>query len=245
MRSPQRVLGIPIMIEGDLSPSRGYMAGITLVAEMIFVFVILKMAGDAGRLQLVGEWIIAVAIAAGQLGVPSVERESSVALMIEARILPVPWIVAISAIRATASFVSIVLLVAAKARGRSRLECRVNMTVPALHVRVLSEQRVAGRIVVELNILPACGRVAVCAGITEIPGMNVVLSVTTDAVRWRVAMFVLRCVAVGAFDFGMLARKMEVSQLVIESLFVEIYNVGIAAGVIRMAAAALAIRYVR
>ena len=60
------------------------MAGRAFGSEMTVMVIVVEMAGNAAGIQLVGEWIPGVAIAAGQVAMGAIQEEASVTLVIEA-----------------------------------------------------------------------------------------------------------------------------------------------------------------
>lgn len=75
MRAVQGVHGIARMIKPNGGPSRRRVTARTLRAEMPAMFIVVPVAGQASRVELVGKRIARMAVAAGQLAVAPIERE--------------------------------------------------------------------------------------------------------------------------------------------------------------------------
>jgi len=84
----QRVVRVDIVVEVNCRTGLGRMAGLTGGPEMSVVVVVLKMAGHACDIQIIVEWVVTVAVGAGQLGVLPVQCKTCVARMIEFRVGP-------------------------------------------------------------------------------------------------------------------------------------------------------------
>ena len=148
---------------------------------MTVVIIVLEVARDARDIHLVVERILAVAVAAGQLRMPSIPGETRVARVIELRIFPAGRRVAVAAILSAAPVMGVVLGVAVETGGRRCLECLILVATRALGFCVLADQREAGRVVIELDVGPGDRRMAVGALRTHRDAMNIVRFVAGKA----------------------------------------------------------------
>lgn len=106
--------GVDIVVEKYLSPCIADVAGVTTFTEVTFVVVIFLMAADALRVEPIGKGVVAVAIAAAQRGVLSIDRKIGIPGMIEARIVPADRRMAVVTLLAAAPVVGIILFMTAK-----------------------------------------------------------------------------------------------------------------------------------
>ncbi len=178
----QRVLRVDIMVELHGGPRCGGVAGVAGDPEMTLVVVVLEMAGDTGDIVFVVEWIFAVAVTAAQFGVPAVQRETCVARMVELRVVPTRRRVAVATFVSAAAIVRIVFGMAVEALRRRRLERLILVATRAFGFRVLADQRKAGRVVIELDVGPRDGGMAVRAFRPHRVAMYVVCLVAGEAV---------------------------------------------------------------
>lgn len=109
------------------------------------------------------------------LGVLAVEHKVRVTSVVETRVEPAGWLVAIAAFIAATTVVGVVLGVAAKAGGWRVGERIVRVAVEAGRLLVFADQRVTGCAVVKLHVQPASRSVTVAALRTERPRMRVVV----------------------------------------------------------------------
>src|SRR5512139_1126222 len=109
----QGVLGVDVVVEQDITPGLGVVAGLALLAKTFLVLVILPVAGHAGHRRAL-EGIVPMAI--GTLGLRMLVLEPEAGLVvIKLRLLPVGFRVAIRALRTQLALVCVVLLVAGNA----------------------------------------------------------------------------------------------------------------------------------
>lgn len=114
----------------------------------------------------------------------------------------------------------------AVAGGRRVLMRLIDVAVRTVVLKMLAEQRVAGRIVVELNLQPVIRIVAIGTGVAEEILMHVIFDVTVNTCIGSVAVFHIRRMAFAAVSLAVLADKFVVRQQVIETCFDEIDNIG-------------------
>jgi hypothetical protein len=174
MCAKQRMSRVDVMIEMHVRPPGRRMTGIAGTTEVPVVVVVVFVTGDAGRTQAVGERVGAMTTVASLLGVHAIEGKLCVALMIEARFVPTNRAVTIAAFGTAAPIVSIIFGMAGVTRGRRILERVVGVTVKTPRSLVVTDQREAGRVVIELNVQPAFRCMAVAALRTESARMCVV-----------------------------------------------------------------------
>jgi len=79
------------------------------------------------------------------------------------------------------------------------------MTIQARRFLMLADQRILCRIVIEFGVGPFGRLVTRCAVVIHRIFMRFVVTVTIDAVRWRIAVFIIRCMTVRARVFPMSA----------------------------------------
>ena len=178
MCTKQRMSRVDVMIEMHVRPPGRCMTGIAGTTEVPVVVVVVFMTGDAGRTQAVGKRIRAMATVASLLGVHAIEGKLCVALMIEARFVPINRAVTIAAFGTAAPIVRVILGMAGVTRGRRILERVVGVTVKTPRPLVVTDQREAGRVVIKLNVQPTFRCMAVAALRTESARMCVVALVT-------------------------------------------------------------------
>ena len=65
------VSGIDVVIERKLHPLSGNVAGVTILAKVSVVIVIVAVAGEACRGQLIGKRVVAMAVVASKRRVPA------------------------------------------------------------------------------------------------------------------------------------------------------------------------------
>ena len=83
VRATERVLCIDIVIKRDLYPFVSDMASVAVLSKVPIVIVVVLMAGETGCGQLVGKWIITVAVVARQHRVFAGQTERGVARVVE------------------------------------------------------------------------------------------------------------------------------------------------------------------
>ena len=238
VRADQRIAGVLAVVEAHFRPAAAGMAGFAALAEMPFVIVVFEMTRDAGHLEFVRERVFTMATVAVLLRMLAVEYEIRIPIVIEARIVPATRAVAVAALIAATTIVCIVFRVTVVALRRGVLKRVVGMAVETCRLLVLADQRVVGRVVVELDVEPLRGRMTVAARRSQCFSVRVVVFMTGIAVAGSVAMFLVRSMARGAFGFGMFAKQWEIGEIVVECLFIQLHDVGISTLVIRMAARA-------
>ena len=232
----QRVVRVDIVVEVNRRPRLGRMAGLTGSSEMTVVVVVLEMAGDACDVQFVVEWILAVTVTACQLRVLAIERKTRVAHMIEFGVRPCGRRVAVAAFLAAAAVMGIVLGVAVEAIRRWRLEGLVFVAAGTLRLCMLADQREAGRVVVEFDVGPGDGGMAVAALRAHGVAVNVVRLMAGETIRRRIAVLAVRLMAFRALGFAVLAEQQEVGEVVVERTFVELHDIGVPALVVGVTA---------
>lgn len=137
---------------------------------------------------------------------------------------------------AAATVVCIVFRMAIEACRRCGLEGLVLVAAGAFGLRVLAYQRIARRVVVELDVCPGEGGMTVHALGSHRVAVNVVGFVARKAVRRSIAMFVAGFMTLPALRLRMLAEQWEIGEFVIECIFVEMHDDGVPSLVVGMAA---------
>lgn len=159
--------------------------------------------------------------------------------MVEARIVPVGWIVAIFALLAATAVMRIVFGVTAVA-GRRRIQIGgVGVTIKACRLDVLADQRVVGCIVIEARFGPLGGLMAILAAVGECGPVNIIVFVTIIAGAGRFPVQKIDTVTVGTLKLCVRTNQFEVRELVIESRLVQAHDVCVTAQVIGMTNRAL------
>lgn len=236
VRTVEPVLRVGVMVEVNCRPCFRSMAGIAGAPEMTFMIVVLEMAGDAGNVHFVVERILAVAVAAGKFRVPTLQCELRVTGMIELGVLPPCRRVTFAALLPAAAVVSVVLGVAVEAVLRWRRERLVCVAARTISFPVLTDQREAGRVMIEVNVGPGDGGMAVRTLGTHGVAVNVVCLVAGKTLGRRIAVLAASLVAFRAICFGMLAEQREVGEVVVEAAFVELHDIGVPPFMVGMAA---------
>jgi hypothetical protein len=241
MPAKQPVVRIRVMIEKRLGPGIARMAGVTLVAAVAVVLVILEMAGRACHIHLVLKWILGMAVAACQLGMFEEQLEIGVTGVIETRVAPVGRVMAIFTLLAGAALVNVVIAVTGEAGRRRVLMRLVFVAVPAFHLTMLADQREVRRVVIERRVDPVIRVVTVAARGAEIALVNVVVAVAIGTFTGRITTPGAGFVAVGAGRVEMFAEQLELGECMVKCGFVETENVGVTTLVIGMAVCAGAV----
>jgi len=124
VRTVQRVTRIDIVVEPDIVKPFRYVAGITVLTEMAVVIVVIKVAGDAGRIHAIAERVITVAVATNKRRMLTEQFEGRVTRVVKRCVVPVSRLMAVAALLATAPVMCVVIRMATETRGR-RLGKRV------------------------------------------------------------------------------------------------------------------------
>ena len=149
---------------------------------MAVVVVVFEVARDTRHIHFIVERVLAVAVAAAQLRMLAVERKVRVTRMIELRVVPAGRRVAVAAFLSAAPVVRVVFGMAVEARGRRADKRLVFMATGTLGFRVLADQREAGGFVIEFDVGPGNGGMAVGALGAHRVAVNVVGLVAGKAV---------------------------------------------------------------
>ena len=165
----------------------------------------------------------------------ALKREISITLVIEARVIPVAWVVAGPAFITATAIVRVVSFVATEA-GRWRFgERAIFVTVKAGRLLMLSEQRVFRGVVIELAISPFGWLMARRAVVIHRILMRFFVAVTIDAIRWRFPVFLVGNVTVAALSLKVSACEFEVGEGMVEIIFFQNHYVRVAPFVLRVA----------
>jgi len=235
--APQREVRLGV-IESRLCPvALGVAVGAGL-PESGLVLVVLPMAGNARRLQLVLIQVSGMAIHAPCLTVPAPQGILGVRVVIKRNPFPFHVDVAALALLAEVRFMLVIFSVASDARRRGVLEPVVLVAVLALDRNVAAAHGKPRLLVVETGLLPVALGVAVGAGRAEVPFVRVILLMAAIALLGSIAMLNVRQVTASALDLrvAMGAPQKEIRLAVIEALLVQLHDPRFAPLVIRMAA---------
>ena len=238
VRTIEHVVRVGVVIEEDRRPRLGCMAGLAGGPEVTVMVVVFEVTGDAGDVQVIGERVLAMTVATALLGVFSIERKVRIARMIEFRVVPAGRRVAIAALLSAATVVGVVFGVAIEARGRRGLEGLVFVATGAFRLCVFADQRETGSFMVEFDVGPGDGRMAVGALRTHGVAMHVVGLVAGKAVRGRIAMLAACLVAFDTLGFSVFSEQWKIREIVIERVFVEMHDIGMPSFMIGMAGSA-------
>lgn len=230
----QGKLSLGVVELRDLSPVRLVVTALAFWSQLAFVNVVLLVAGDAGRLHLFRR-ALAVAGRAFDLLVATSEREPRLAVVIEPRLLPARNGVALLTFGPEIALVHVVLLMTGDAGLGYALVLLAGMTSDARHLHMRAFQRELGLGVIErLDAFPA-GRVVTALALgAEIAFVPVVLLVTSDAGRRRIAVLELGQMTALALGGLVLACECKVGQRVIEARGIEIDDLRSTADVVGM-----------
>ena len=172
-----------IVVEANITPTAGHMAGAAIRAKLAIVSISGSMAGKTVRRRTF-ELSIGMAGCAGCILVLASQWETRCAV-VKARLLPATGHMTGTAIRAKLAIVSIPGGMAGIAIRRCALELSVGMAGGAGNILVLAPQRESGRAMVKTHILPTASHVAGTTICAELAVMGVVGSMAGETVRWR------------------------------------------------------------
>lgn len=133
----------------------------------------------------------------------ALQRKFRIASMIETGVVPVGWIVAVFALLAATTVMCVIRFMTAKTTGRRVRERSVLVTIQACGFLVLAKQREFRGVVVKLGVGPLGRLMTRCAVVVHRILMRFVVAVTIDAVRRRLAMFLILGMTVAALGFEM------------------------------------------
>ena len=174
----ERMTRVSVVIEGHLGKTLGHMACIATLSKMLFVIVIIPMAGNAGRIHGVTEWVVAVTVVASQHRMFANQVERGIARMVKGGVKPVRRLMAVAAFLSAAPIVCVIFGMAAKACRRCIGKSVIGMAVETTRCCMAADQREAGLGMVKRHDLPASRRMAVVAGLTDRVRMRAVGFVT-------------------------------------------------------------------
>jgi hypothetical protein len=151
------------MIEADFCPIVIRVTTRAIRTVVPLVFIVIEVATHAIHLQLIAEWVVAMTRVTAQVGVATQQVEVGIAKMVEARVGPGLFVVAIATLFAASAFVNII-------RGMTPVAIRwrilvrlVFVTPGTFHVLMHSDKREIGRVVVKFEFGPVVWIVAVGA----------------------------------------------------------------------------------
>lgn len=235
----ERMTRVSVVIEGHLGKTLGHMACIATLSKMLFVIVIIPMAGNAGRIHGVTEWVVAVTVVASQHRMFANQVERGIARMVKGGVKPVRRLMAVAAFLSAAPIVCVIFGMAAKA-CRGRIVKRViGMAVETARGCMAADQRKAGLVMVKGDNLPASRRMAIVAGLTDRFRMRAVGFVAGDAGGWRRPVLAVGFVATGALQTIVFSLQGEIGVLVLKRGFIERDNIRVTSLMLDMAVRAL------
>jgi hypothetical protein len=170
MTSVQRK-GSIVVVEGDIPPVAGVMAGGAVRAELTIVPVIVCMTGIA-VLRRTSEHAICVTYGTLNAGMTAPQGECCI-VVVEGDIPPTGRRMARSAVRAELTIMPVIACMAGEAILRSAAQNSILVTGCALDIDMTASQWKGGRIVVEDDVLPAARIVAPGTNRAELTLMGV------------------------------------------------------------------------
>jgi hypothetical protein len=222
MFTVQRILGLLGVIKQNFLPIALGMAAFALRTEvaLVYLVIILLVAGHASHLQLVFVQIALVAAYAFQRrAVFAEQREFGLLLVIEQDFFPIALGMASLALAAEFALVHlvIVLLMARAAQFGRVFVLLVDVTLVALHVIVLAQQLEVSLVVVELGRLPVFFAVALGTVGTQLALVRfvVILFMTGHTSLGRIFVLAVDMTLV-ALHIEVLAQQLEVSLAVVK-----------------------------
>jgi hypothetical protein len=238
-------IGAAVVVE-----TRGFPAAIVVTvtafaAIATVVGVVVTVTAAACRFWRLMVDRIDVAALAAHPGMSAFEREFGIATVVETGFFPVPFVVAVGALRAVGALVCVVQRMAAVAQCRSLFVLLVDVTSAAGGGAVCAVQCKVGRVMIEGEFPPFRGAVTVAALFSQFALVTVMLFVAVDTGRGRFRVSPVRSVAGGAGHVEVRARELEIGLPVIERQRIETDNVGIAAQVFAVTVFAVDIGAVR
>ena len=237
VRPVEREFCIARVIELDVEPFRRSMAGRAFDTVDAGVGVVVTVARDTLRIELLFELVTRMTRFAHQPRVSAREREARAREVIERRLGPVRRRVTVPALGAVRAHVRIVFAMAIDALiGRVDV-LLVGVAAHAGCTRVRAREGVAVlELVIVMSVVPGRLGMAVGARLAQVTAMLVVVAVTRDALGFRIVKRSVRLVTVRAHELGVAVAQGEIGQGMIESRDLEAEYVGVASFVIRMAA---------
>jgi hypothetical protein len=232
-----------VVIERDRLAPIGI--AVTLLAagsQAAFVGIILLVAGHAARRHLVAKEIAGVAEVAFDSDVAAAQRKSR-PVMIEPSRRPLRLVVAVLAFGTIASQVNVLQAVAFHAAGGNIAVALAGMARRAIDRPVRTLERKLGRVVIErLHVQPDVLAVALVAFLAQLPLVRITRLMTVEAEAGRFAKFGSRDVTIIATRRLVGALQAKIRNRVIESLAIELHDVGTSALVVGMADPAFLLR---
>ncbi|HEY6257721.1 MAG TPA: hypothetical protein VIY51_18220 [Xanthobacteraceae bacterium] len=236
-----------VVIEGSCSAPAGL--AVTLVAsaaEPALVPVILSVTGHAGRCQLVAIEIARVAAVAPDFRVRGPQWKLCRFVVIKVKRRPLVLVVTAFALCAVPSGVDILDPVAIHTCDADVLVAFAGMAHGTGHATMRTLKRELRAVVVErLYATPCRLGMTTVACFSETPLMRIVRLVTVEAAPGRVAEFYRLRMTVAARHGRVCVPEREIRNRVIESLAVQLDDVGVSPLVIRMTMNAFLLRRIR
>ena len=238
MRALQREFEAP-MIEYAHAPRLVAMTASAIGAEAPGVAIVAAVTPRAVLWQGVLEVAAAMTVGAGNVCVRAFESEPGLASMVKLRRLPAGHRVTVCAFLAATAVVHIVRRVALGTLFRRAAIVLTHVAGTAGNVTVLIAQGELGLLMVKGGALPRVRRVTLMTIRTEVTAVRIFCPVTSDARHARLAKRYARAVAAVTSNRRVCPFEMKVGELMIETLAAQMYDVGIAAVVLAVAALTL------
>ena len=234
VRSLKLEVRVAPVIEGCWRPRNRAVTVITTGPETAAVCIVRLVTGDARAREGLAARIARVAAPTLEAPMLPVQLEFRIAVVVEAG-LPAGRRVAIPALAAEAAPMDVFRAMAGHAVGGCVLVALGRVARRASGLAVLAFQHEARRRVVEAPVLPAVGRVAVAAGLTEGAAVGVVVAVTVIACARRLSVRRVRNVAGLARHALVSPHQRMVRHVVIECVAIEPEHVAVAPAVLVVA----------
>jgi len=155
--------------------------------------------------------------------------------VIKTRIVPVRRIVAVLALLAAASVVFIVIGVATVAICGRLLENLCDVATETVGFCMLADQGIVRGVVIECDLEPVSFAMAVHTFRPKTVFVYVIFEVAADTIARGLAMLNVRNVTADTRSLGVLAKQLEIREIMVECVLVQTKNVGISTFVIRVA----------
>jgi hypothetical protein len=172
-----------IVVEANIPPTAGHMAGTTIRAKLAIMSIPGSMAGITIRRRTL-ELPVDMAGRTGSVLVLAGQRESRCAV-VKSHILPAAGYMTGTAIRAKLPVMGIPGSMAGITIRRCTLELSIRMAGGAGNILVLTPQRESHCTMVKAHVLPAAGHVTGTTICAELPGVRILVCMAGKTVRRR------------------------------------------------------------
>jgi len=237
---------VPVVVEPDLFPTIGTMAGGAVGTVASLVNIVVDVAGAAFRLFLLLGERVCVARVAFHLAVASQKLEARIPVVVEpVFFLPAVGGMALLTIGTETAFVGIVQAMAVITLLRRLLVALTNVALPACDLHVVALKGKAGSaFVIEVDFAPGAVDMTLGTFTAQPAFVGVVLSVAIHAAGRGLPVLLPRFVAVLAGNLRMRACPRKIGAAMIEGLPVQKNDIRPAPIMLRVASAAAGRRHI-